>query len=109
LGLAARLGLRSTDAASASLILNLEGVFTALLAWFAFGENFDRRVASGMTLIVGGGVSLSVQSASVPGGTLGVLAIVLGAPLTALLVLAGLWLHLTEQYAHPHRDAAALH
>ena len=69
-------GLRSTDAASASLILNLEGVFTALLAWLAFGENFDRRIALGMTLIVGGGVALSVQSATAPGGTLGVLAIV---------------------------------
>ena len=29
-------GLKMTDSASASLILNLEGVFTALLAWFAF-------------------------------------------------------------------------
>jgi hypothetical protein len=29
-------GLQMTDSASASLILNLEGVFTALLAWFAF-------------------------------------------------------------------------
>jgi len=36
-------GLQMTDSASASLILNLEGVFTALLAWFAFRENFDRR------------------------------------------------------------------
>src|SRR5271170_2496706 len=31
-------GLQATDSASASLILNLEGVFTALLAWFAFKE-----------------------------------------------------------------------
>ncbi len=53
-------GLRTTDSASASLILNLEGVFTALLAWFAFKENFDRRVALGMTFIVAGGVALSV-------------------------------------------------
>ena len=52
-------GLRQTDAASASLILNLEGVFTALLAWFVFKENFDRRIAWGMAAIVAGGVVLS--------------------------------------------------
>ena len=39
-------GLKATDSASASLILNLEGVFTALLAWFVFKENLDRRIAS---------------------------------------------------------------
>jgi drug/metabolite transporter (DMT)-like permease len=49
-------GLQMTDSASASLILNLEGVFTALLAWFAFKENFDRRIAAGMALIVAGGI-----------------------------------------------------
>ncbi len=68
-------GLQSTDAAAASLILNLEAVFTALLAWFAFGENFDRRIAAGMVLIVGGGVALSIQSAAAPDGVLGVVAI----------------------------------
>lgn len=29
-------GLARTEAATASLLLNLEGVFTALLAWFLF-------------------------------------------------------------------------
>lgn len=53
-------GLQATDSASASLILNLEGVFTALLAWFVFKENVDRRIAAGMALIVLGGVLLSV-------------------------------------------------
>ena len=57
-------GLASVGAASASLLLNLEGVFTALLAWFAFRENFDRRIALGMALIVAGGVVLSLA----PGG-----------------------------------------
>jgi len=56
------LGLRQTDAASASLILNLEGVFTALIAWFAFRENFDQRIACGMAAIVAGGVVLSATS-----------------------------------------------
>jgi drug/metabolite transporter (DMT)-like permease len=55
-------GLQATDSASASLILNLEGVFSALLAWFVFKENFDRRIALGMALIVAGGVVLSTSA-----------------------------------------------
>jgi drug/metabolite transporter (DMT)-like permease len=57
-------GLVATAASAASLLLNLEGVFTALFAWFAFRENFDRRVMFGMFLIVCGGVILGWQ----PGG-----------------------------------------
>ena len=68
-------GLQATDAASASLILNLEGVFTALLAWFVFKENFDRRIAVGMALIVAGGVVLSIGPAVREGGLIGLLAI----------------------------------
>src|SRR5262245_14323462 len=40
-------GLVVTPASTASLLLNLEGVFTALAAWFVFRENFDRRIAFG--------------------------------------------------------------
>jgi drug/metabolite transporter (DMT)-like permease len=58
------IGLSHTTAATASLLLNLEGVFTALLAWFAFRENFDRRIALGMALIVAGGVLLSYHPGS---------------------------------------------
>jgi drug/metabolite transporter (DMT)-like permease len=68
-------GLQLTDSASASLILNLEGVFTALLAWFAFKENFDRRITAGMALIVAGGVVLSTGTAVRAGGVAGPLAI----------------------------------
>ena len=68
-------GLRTTDAASASLILNLEGVFTALLAWFVFKENFDRRIALGMAAIVAGGVVLSAGPAMRAQGWIGPLAI----------------------------------
>ena len=46
-------------ASSAALLLNAEAVFTALIAWFAFRENFDRRIALGMALIVAGAVVLS--------------------------------------------------
>ena len=58
-------GLSRTSAASASLLLNLEGVFTALLAWFVFRENFDRRIALGMAAILIGAVILSWSG---PGG-----------------------------------------
>ena len=53
------IGLNRTSAATASLLLNLEGVFTALLAWFAFREHVDRRVAAGFAAIAAGGVLLS--------------------------------------------------
>jgi drug/metabolite transporter (DMT)-like permease len=52
-------GLTGMPASSASLLLNAEGVFTALLAWFVFRENFDRRIALGMAAIVAGAVVLS--------------------------------------------------
>ena len=52
-------GLSRMPASGASLLLNAEGVFTALLAWFAFRENFDRRIALGMLAIVAGAVVLS--------------------------------------------------
>lgn len=53
------LGLSKMPAAGASLLLNAEGVFTALLAWFAFKENVDRRIAAGMIAIMAGAVTLS--------------------------------------------------
>ncbi len=70
-------GLAMTPASNASLFLNLEGVFTALLAWFVFKENFDGRIAVGMALIAAGGVCLSWlgrPEAGVPWGTLAILA-----------------------------------
>lgn len=52
-------GLRQVPASSASLLLNMEGVLTALIAWFVFREQFDRRIFLGMVLIVLAGVLLS--------------------------------------------------
>lgn len=52
-------GLSGMPASGASLLLNAEGVLTALIAWFVFRENFDRRIALGMLAIVAGGVVLS--------------------------------------------------
>jgi drug/metabolite transporter (DMT)-like permease len=53
------LGLARTPASAAALLLNLEGVFTASLAWLVFRENVDRRIVLGMAAIVAGGVLLS--------------------------------------------------
>ena len=69
-------GLARTPASSASLLLNLEAVFTALLAWFVFRENFDRRIALGMLAIVVGGIALSWEGAVRWGGLVGPLAVV---------------------------------
>jgi drug/metabolite transporter (DMT)-like permease len=54
-------GLQTTDGATASLLLNVEGVLTAVLAWLVFRENADRRVVAGMAAIVLGGALLSWQ------------------------------------------------
>ena len=59
------LGLTQTSAVSASLLLNLEGMLTALVAWLVFRENADRRLVLGMVAIALGGVLLSWA----PGGT----------------------------------------
>lgn len=62
-------GLTATPASTASLLLNLEGVFTALLAWFVFREGVDRRLIAGMIAIVAGAVVLSWGGAvSLDGG-----------------------------------------
>jgi len=58
------LGLARSSAASASLLLNLEVVLTALLAWIVFRENTDRRVVLGMALIVAGASVLAAREAS---------------------------------------------
>lgn len=52
-------GLAGMPASQASLLLNGEAVLTALLAWFVFRENVDRRVALGMAAIVAGGMVLA--------------------------------------------------
>jgi drug/metabolite transporter (DMT)-like permease len=58
------LGLSRETAASASLLLNLEAVLTALLAWIVFRENADRRVILGMALIVAGAAALAGRGAT---------------------------------------------
>ena len=52
-------GLSNMPASGASLLLNAESVSTALIAWIAFKENVDRRIALGMFAIVVGALVLS--------------------------------------------------
>ena len=68
-------GLSGMPATGASLLLNAEGVFTALLAWFLFRENFDRRIALGMLAIIAGAVVLSIPTGADLGPVLPSLAI----------------------------------
>lgn len=69
-------GLARTDAATASLLLTLEGTATALMAWFIFHENFDRRIALGMACLVAGAVVLSWSGRPAMENVAGPLAIV---------------------------------
>ncbi len=55
------IGLATTPASSASLLLNLEGLATMLIAWVAFRENVDRRLLVGAGAILAGAVILSWQ------------------------------------------------
>lgn len=69
------MGLTRTDAATASLLLTLEGVATALLAWFIFHENFDRRIAVGMANLIAGAIVLSWSGEPSLSGLFGPIAI----------------------------------
>jgi drug/metabolite transporter (DMT)-like permease len=52
-------GLAIGTAVQSSLLLNLEGVFTALVAWSVFREHFDARIAIGMAAIAAGAGTLA--------------------------------------------------
>lgn len=54
-------GLVKTSAATTSLLLNLESVFTALIAWFAFKKHTDRKIILGMFLTVVGSFVLNLE------------------------------------------------
>lgn len=51
-------GLQHTSGASASLLLTLEAVFTALLARALYGENLGPRVWAAILLLLAGGITL---------------------------------------------------
>lgn len=63
-------GLARTDAAGASLLLNLEGLATVSIAWLVFRENVDRRLLLGAFAILAGAALLSWEGrASLDWGT----------------------------------------
>ena len=61
------IGLTTTPASSASLLLNVEGLATMAIAWVVFRENVDRRLLIGAFAILAGAVVLSWR-----GGPMGV-------------------------------------
>lgn len=69
------IGLTTTSGSTASLLLTLEGVFTAILAWIVFKEPFNRRVGIGMASIFVGAVLLALRGPSGHAGLFGALAI----------------------------------
>lgn len=67
-------GLSTTTASSAALMLNLEGLATMLIAWLAFREATDKRIVFGALAILAGAIVLSWQSGALGFGA-GTLAI----------------------------------
>jgi drug/metabolite transporter (DMT)-like permease len=64
-------GLQHTSGTSASLMLTLEAVFTAVLARFWYHEVLDRRVLLAMALLTLGGILLVLDRAESGGGQMG--------------------------------------
>ena len=82
-------GLQNTSGTSASLMLTLEAVFTAVLAWRLYRETMDGRVWAAL--------ALGDRSAG------GLMALGSG------LMLAGVLLHLAESHGHEHEHEDLAH
>lgn len=63
-------GLQRTSGAGASLMLTLEALFTAALAWRLYGETMDRRVWSAVLLLLAGGAVLVLEQGQSGGSQL---------------------------------------
>ena len=71
-------GLQHTSGTSASLMLTLEALFTALLAWLLYRETMGGRVWTAMLLLVTGGIVLVLdQGRGSEAQLLGLLAVLL--------------------------------
>lgn len=69
------IGLTTTAASAAALLLNVEGLATMAIAWLVFRENVDRRLLIGALAILAGALLLSWQGG--PSGVgIGALAII---------------------------------
>jgi drug/metabolite transporter (DMT)-like permease len=88
------LGLRLTDAATASLLLTLETVATGLIAWIIFRERFNARVAFGMVLLLAGSVTLAWSGTPSLDNFLGPLAV------TGACIAWGIDNNLTRKVSH---------
>ncbi len=69
-------GLVYSSAAAASLLLNLEGALTALIAWFIFREQFSWRLAAGIVVIILSSMFLSWTNYLEVGVSWGALAVI---------------------------------
>jgi len=74
-------GLQQTSGTSASLMLTLEALFTAVLARWFYGETIGRRVWAAMGLLMAGGMALVVDRGASGGAQLWGLLAVLAATL----------------------------
>lgn len=71
-------GLQNTSGTSASLMLTLEALFTAVLAWRLYRETMDGRVWTAMALLLAGGMVLVLDQGRSGGAQLwGLLAVLL--------------------------------
>jgi drug/metabolite transporter (DMT)-like permease len=71
-------GLQHTSGTSASLMLTLEALFTAILAWRLYRETMDGRVWTAMALLLAGGMVLVLDQGRTGGAQLwGLLAVLL--------------------------------
>lgn len=71
-------GLQNTSGTSASLMLTLEALFTAVLSWWLYRETMDRRVWAAMLLLLAGGITLILDQGRGTGiGLPGMLAVLL--------------------------------
>jgi len=71
-------GLQNTSGTSASLMLTLEALFTAVLAWRLYRETMDGRVWTAMALLLAGGMALVLDQGLAGGAQLrGLLAVLL--------------------------------
>jgi len=68
-------GFSLTPASTASLLINLEVAFTAIIAWFVLHENYSPRTATGMACILGGGLCVSWTGRPEAGGLAGPLCV----------------------------------
>src|SRR5437870_5542286 len=90
-------GLERSSATTTALLLNLEVVFTVVLAGIVFGEHLSARVAIAAGVMAVGGIVL--------GWTPGDPAIAAGAALMALAT----WLLLHEHHLHRHHNPTGTH